>query len=412
MDCTRFTLDNGLRVVCHHDPRSAMVAVNLLYDVGSRDESPELTGMAHLFEHLMFGGSVNVADFDGALELAGGSNNAWTSDDFTNFWDLVPASNVETAFWLESDRMLSLAFSPQSLEVQRQVVLEEFKQVCLNRPYGDLMHRLREMLYTVHPYRYPTIGKEPSHIEKVTMEDVKQFFYSHYAPNNAVLAVAGNTTPERVRELAEKWFAPIPYREVAKRKLPVEPAPEAAREAEVESDVPQVCIVMAFPMAAYGADGYVEADMISDILSSGRASRFFRRLVMGCDLFTDVDASISGIEDPGYFIVTARLRENTDEAIEAATKAIRAELDKIMTEDVTDEEIERAKNRYESNYTFNQLNIMSKAQSMAMAELHGEELDTMLGRYLAVTKDDVRRIATDVLRRERCCKLVYRPKKK
>ncbi|MCM1483689.1 MAG: insulinase family protein [Muribaculaceae bacterium] len=409
MNYTLFALDNGLRVVHHADSTSAMVALNVLYNVGARDEDPELTGLAHLFEHLMFGGSVNIADFDGELELAGGSNNAWTSDDFTNFWQLLPAVNAESAFRLESDRMLGLAFSPRSLEVQRGVVLEEFKQVCLNRPYGDMAHELRDMLYTVHPYRYPTIGKEPAHIERVTMDHVRRFFYSHYAPNNAVLAVTGNISLDRTRSLAEKWFGPIPRRHIAPRLYPQEPLHLHPVRRTIERHVPQACIVKAFPMDGYGTHRYICADLITDILSSGHSSRFYRELIMGTDIFSEADASISGNEEPGYLMVTGRLRENTPEALRRAEDAIDAQLHRIATQPVSDHELLRAQNRFESNYTFNQLTALSQAQTLSMAVMHSEDPDQTVSRYRAVTPAQILSTAATILSPTRSCTLIITP---
>ncbi len=412
MEYNLFTLDNGLRVVHHADTSTAMVALNLLYNVGARDEDSHLTGMAHLFEHLMFGGSVNIPDFDGALEMAGGTNNAWTSDDFTNFWDLLPAENAETAFWLESDRMLSLAFSPNSLEVQRGVVIEEFKQVCLNRPYGDVSHRLREMLYSAHPYRYPTIGKEPEHIERVGMEDVRRFFHSHYAPNNAVMAVVGNISLERVRHLAEKWFGPIPSREIAPRQYPAEPAPAGSKRSVIHRQVPQACIIKAFPMERYGTHQYICADLLTDILASGRASRFYRSLLMGdSGLFTSADASIAGTEEPGYLMVSGRLRSDSPEALAEAEQMLDRELTRIREELPTAEELLRAQNRFESNYLFNQLNALDKARNLAMAVMHGENPDDTVARYRAVTPADIRQAANEILRSESSSTLIILPEK-
>lgn len=257
----RFTLSNGLRVVHNHDSATAMVALDILYNVGSRDERPERTGMAHLFEHLMFGGSENVAEFDKALENAGGTNNAWTNSDYTNFYDIVPAHNAETAFWLESDRMKGLAFSDKALEVQRQVVCEEFKQVCLNQPYGDLQHYLNGLAYKEHPYRIPVIGKELSHIENVTQDEVRRFFYDHYAPNNAVISVTGNITVERTREFVEKWFSDIPMRKIAPRLYNPEPEQTEARRLTVTGRAPQTVIVKAYHMPGYNHPDYPACDI-------------------------------------------------------------------------------------------------------------------------------------------------------
>ncbi len=404
-----FTLDNGLRVVHHEDCTTGRVALNLLYNVGARDESPEMTGLAHLFEHLMFGGSVNVPEFDYALEMAGGNNNAWTSNDFTNFYDVVPAENVETAFWAESDRMLSLAFSEESLQVQRDVVMEEFKQVCLNKPYGDMGHHLRGLIFKKHPYRIPTIGKELSHIERVTIDDVKQFFYSHYAPNNAVLAVAGNISLERTKELAEKWFGEVPAREVVARNYEIEPEQTEARRLVVKADVPQTRLVIAFPMVRASHPDYRVADLLTDILASGNSSRFYRRLVMGTDLFTMADASISGSDEPGYLMVHACLRRNGEEAVEAAEKVIWEQLDEIAAELVQEHELERALNRFETNKAFSRLNYVAKAEQLAKAVMQGRDINRTIPDYRQVTVEDVNRVAAKIFRRKCSNTLVYEP---
>lgn len=409
MQVNRFTLPNGLRVVHSPDTVTAMVAVDVLYDVGARDEHPELTGMAHLFEHLMFGGSENVPDFDGALSAAGGMSNAWTSSDVTNFYDVLPAVNLETALWLESDRMLRLAFSDKALEVQRHVVIEEFKQVCLNRPYGDLDHALRAMAYKRHPYRYPVIGKEFSHIEKVTQDDVRNWFYSHYAPNNAVLAICGNVSFDEVKRLVTKWFGGIERRDIAPRMLPAEPLPTAPRTHEMSGKVPQTAMVMAYPMAAYGHRRYFEADIISDVLANGRSSRFYRELQLGTDLFTEIDASIQGTDDAGLFLINAKLRDNTPQAEALAVEAITERLDKLGREAVTQRELSRCINRLESNRTFSLLNYLTVAQTLAQAELRGEDPNDFMKPYLAITPDSLRDASRELFNPERRMTLTYRP---
>lgn len=410
IETTRFTLPNGLRVVHAYDPPSAMVALNLIYNVGSRDESAHLTGMAHLFEHLMFGGSIHVPDFDAAMERAGGVNNAWTSNDFTNFYDVAPAINAETLFYLESDRMLSLAFSEKSLEVQRSVVIEEFKQTSLNKPYGDLWHHLRRLCYPDgHPYSYPTIGRAIEDIEKVTMEDVRKFFYSHYAPNNAILAITGDITAGEARRLTEKWFSDIPARAITPRTYPA-PAPlDGPVRATVTGEVPQPLIAMAFRMGKYGDPDYIPCDLLSDILASGHSSRFYTRLLMGTDLFTNVNASILGSEEPGLFLVTARLRENTDEAITRAEEMLWLQLREVASDGVTDHELLRALNRYESQQTFQSINFLSKAEMLAMAEIHGEDINAMTSIYRSVTTECILNTARKVFRPENSATLIYRP---
>lgn len=405
---TLFTLDNGLRVVHHHVATTAMVAVNVLYNVGARDESPSHTGLAHLFEHLMFGGSVNIPHFDREIERAGGVNNAWTSDDFTNFWDIAPAVNAETLFWLESDRMLSLAFSPESLRVQRDVVIEEFKQVCLNRPYGDLSHVLRSLLYTRHPYRVPTIGLEPAHIASVTPDMVKDFFYTHYAPNNAVLAVSGNITLGETRRLAEKWFGPIPRREIAPRAYAPEPPITSPRSAVVSGRVPQTMVVIAFPMAAYGQPGYIAADLITDILANGHASRMYRGLVMDGTLFSDADASIAGTEEPGYLMLIGRLLRNGPEAEAEALEALRRQTREICR-GVSDHELQRALNRFESNQAFSNMGYLPKATALAMAVMHGEDINETVTRYRATTVADIAATADIIFNPSSEVSVIYRP---
>ena len=411
IEYSTFTLDNGLRVVHNYDGATAMVALNVMYNVGARDESPELTGMAHLFEHLMFGGSVNIPDFDGAIENAGGMNNAWTSNDYTNFYDIVPAQNVETAFWVESDRMLALAFSDKALEVQRHVVIEEFKQTCLNRPYGDMSHHLRAMIYKQHPYRFPVIGKEISHIEKVTQDDVREFFYSHYAPNNAVLSVSGNISLDDTRRLAEKWFGPIERRNVTQRTYPSEPAQTEPRYLEVSGNVPQLAMVKAYRMPAYGEPNYIECDIITDLLASGRSSRFYRNLLMKTGVFTEIDASIIGSDEPGFLMLNSRVANNDMKTVEMANELIMSEVQKLIDGDVSQYELTRTINRFESNFTFSSMGFLAKAQSLANYVMHNEDANGIVERYRKVTVDDIARVASEIFDANRCSTLVYMPQK-
>ena len=406
-----FTLSNGLRVVHNYDGATAMVALNVMYNVGARDESAEMTGMAHLFEHLMFGGSVNVPDFDGAIENAGGMNNAWTSNDYTNFYDIVPAQNVETAFWVESDRMLSLAFSDKALEVQRNVVIEEFKQTCLNRPYGDMSHYLRAMVYKHHPYRYPVIGKEISHIEKVTQDVVKEFFYSHYAPNNAVLSVSGNVSFDETCRLAEKWFGSIPVRNIAPRNYLQEPEQVEARREDVNGNVPQLAMVKAFRMPGYGQPNYIECDIITDLLASGRSSRFYRNLLMTTGAFTEIDASIIGSDEPGFMMLNCKLTENDDASIDKAESLIMNEVQRLIDGDVSDYELTRTINRFESNFMFSSMGFMAKAQSLANYVMHNEDVNEVVKRYRKVTIEDIARVASEIFVPEKSSTLIYRPQK-
>ncbi len=407
IELNHFTLSNGLRVVHNHDSATAMVALNILYNVGARDENENLTGLAHLFEHLMFGGSINIPDFDQAMEQAGGWNNAWTSNDLTNFYDVLPAQNAETAFWLESDRMLSLAFSDKALEVQRSVVIEEFKEVCLNKPYGDMAHHLRDLVYTSHPYRFPTIGKEISHIEKVTQDDVIKFFHSHYAPNNAVLAISGNISLEETKRLAEKWFGDIPQREITPRTYTPEPTQTAPRRKIVTADVPQAVLIKAYHMPGHGHKDYIPCDIITDLLASGRSARFYRNLLMGTNLFTEIDASITGSDEPGYLMLSARLRENSDSAIQQAEETIENEIQKLWNNTITEYELTRTINRFESNNTFSTIGFLPKAQAMAMGEMQGEDINQITSKYRAVTIEQIQQVAEQVLSPNNCSTLVY-----
>ena len=285
----RHTLDNGLRIVHSEDLNTQMVALNVLYNVGARDEHPDHTGFAHLFEHLMFGGSVNIPDYDTHVQNAGGENNAWTNNDITNYYITLPRQNVETGFWLESDRMLSLDFNEKSLEVQRHVVIEEFKQRNLNQPYGDVGHLVRGLVYKAHPYQWPTIGKEPSHIENATLDDVKDFFFRFYAPNNAILAVTGNITFEETVALAEKWFGPIPKRDVKPRQLPMEPKQTEERRLTVERNVPVDALHLIFHKCDRLHPDYHVYDMLSDLLSAGRSSRLIQHLVIEKQIFSNIN---------------------------------------------------------------------------------------------------------------------------
>lgn len=409
IETTSFTLPNGLRVIHNYDDTTVMVALDVLYNVGARDERPDRTGMAHLFEHLMFGGSVNVPDFDGELQRAGGSDNAWTNNDFTNFYDVLPAVNAETAFWLESDRMLALAFSEKALEVQRHVVIEEFKQVCLNQPYGDMGHHLDSLLYTRHPYSYPTIGKDISHIEAVTEQEVREFFYNHYGPNNAVLAVSGAISLDETRRLSEKWFGNIPARDIAPRLYLPEPPVAEPRRLHVHADVPQTVITIGLHMCDYRHPDYPVADIISDILGSGQASRLYREAVAGSDLFTGADASITGSNEPGCMLVTGKLSRSDEASVAEAEDILWRQMDRLVRENVSEYELTRALNRFESTYAFGAMNVLSKASSMAMCEMNGEDINDTVPRYRSMTTDDVRRVASDLFQRQRSCTLVYGP---
>lgn len=408
----RFTLPNGLRVVHSPDTTTAMVAVDVLYNVGARDERRSLTGMAHLFEHLMFGGSEHVASFDETLENAGGKSNAWTSNDFTNFYDVLPAQNIETALFLESDRMLSLDFKPKSLEVQKGVVIEEFKQTHLDRPYGDVTHILRRLVYKAgHPYSWPTIGLEPEHIERVTMDDVKHWFFSHYAPNNAILSICGNIDFESAKRLVEKWFGDIPRREIAVRELP-DDCFNGGTVHTAYGNVPVPVIVMAYPMDAYGTEGYFVADALTDVLSLGRSSRFARNLVYGAGqgIFNSADASIMGSEHPGMLMIQASLTDNADATIERALSLIHSELEAVgRPGNIGEHEFERVQNRFEANFRFAGVKYLDRAQELAQAEFHGRDINRAIGERRAITPAQVEATARRLFGVEPVT-LIYRPK--
>lgn len=404
----RYTLANGLRIVHNEDDSTQMVALNLLYDVGARDEDPSHTGFAHLFEHLMFGGSLHIPDYDTPVQNAGGENNAWTNNDITNYYITLPHQNVETGFWLESDRMLSLDFSPKSLEVQRQVVIEEFKQRNLNLPYGDASHLLRELAYESHPYRWPTIGKEIAHIAQATLEEVKDFFYRFYAPNNAILAVTGHISFEETIRLAEKWFGPIPARNISPRQLPAEKPQTAVRRKTVERKVPVDAIYMAFHMSNRMHPDYYVYDMITDILSNGRSSRFIQSLVQEQKLFTSIDAYISGSLDEGLLHVTGKPVEGV--SLEQAEEAIWKELEKMKTVPVSEQELEKVKNRYESEQIFNNINYLNVATNLAFFELTGkaEDINEEVGKYRAVTAEQIQATSARCFVPENCSILYYK----
>lgn len=408
IEVNHHTLDNGLRVVHHEDKSTQMVALNLLYDVGARDEDPDHTGFAHLFEHLMFGGSVNVPDYDTPVQNAGGENNAWTNNDITNYYITLPHQNVETGFWLESDRMLSLDFNPRSLEVQRQVVIEEFKQRNLNQPYGDVSHLIRELAYKQHPYRWPTIGKEINHIANATLEEVRTFFYHYYAPNNAILAVTGHIPFEETTRLAEKWFGPIPRREIPPRKLPKEERQTALRRKTVERKVPVDAIYMAFHMCDRLHPDYHAFDMITDILSNGRSSRFVRSLIQDKKLFTSIDAFISGSIDEGLLQITGKPASGI--SLEQAEEAIWDELERIKRVPVDEHELEKVKNRYESEQIFNNMNYLNVANNLAFFELTGkaEDINDEVKKYRSVTSGQIQNVATRCFVPENCSILYYK----
>lgn len=404
----RHTLANGLRIVHHEDTSTQMVAVNVLYDVGARDENPEHTGYAHLLEHLMFEGSVNIPDYDTHVQMAGGENNAWTNNDLTNYYITVPRHNVETAFWLESDRMLGLALTEQSVEVQKGVVIEEFKQSHLNRPYGDVQHLIRPMAFKSHPYRWPTIGICPEHIERATLKEVMDFYQRFYLPANAILSVVGNISAEETFRLAEKWFGGIEKGNIAQRTLPQEKQQTHLRRKTVYRNVPADLLAMAFHMPDRRSHDYHTCDLITDLLSAGRSSRLVQHLIREKRLFTSIDAYIQGSLDEGLLFVIGRLTEGT--SCEEAEKSVWDELNVLKQEQVPEEELSKVRNRSESERTFNNINYLNRAINMAQMELIGQdcELSEELQRYCSVTTGDIKRVAKEIFLKRNCSVLYYK----
>ncbi len=407
IDFNRFTLANGLRVLVHEDATTPMAVLNILYDVGARDEEEGKTGFAHLFEHLMFGGSVNIPSYDEPLQRVGGENNAFTSNDITNYYITLPAENIETAFWLESDRMLNLAFSEKSLDTQRNVVMEEFKQRYLNQPYGDVWLKLRPLAYQTHPYQWATIGQDLAQIENAKMEDVKAFFKKHYHPKNAILVVGGNVKTEEVKHLAEKWFEPIPSPAKNTRNLPRELEQTAARVLTVNANVPLNAIYIAFKIPARLDDHYQVYDLMSDIMSQGQSSRLYNSLLKEQQLFSEINAYLSGSLDEGLFIVEGKLVEGV--SIETAENAIWNELNQMKNELVTDAELTKVKNKSESIMVFAEMSLLDKAMNLAYYELLGDAqmLNTEIDKYLSITKLQIQKAAQTTFVKEKSSTLYY-----
>ena len=403
----KFQLKNGLRVIVHEDHSTPMAVLNVLYDVGARDENPEKTGFAHLFEHLMFGGSQNIPDFESPLQIAGGENNAFTTNDLTNYYIQLPAANIETAFWLESDRMLSLAFSEKSLEVQRKVVSEEFKEHYINKPYGDVWFKMRELAYKVHPYQWMTIGKKLSHIEQATLQDVKDFFFKHYTPANAILVVAGHVKTSEVKTLAEKWFENIPSGEKYFRNLPGEPKQNQARKLEVSADVPLDALYKCYHMAARTDENYYVSDLITEVLGGGGSSRLHQSLVKEKKLFSNLECYHTGSTDAGLVVVEGKLIKGI--SIEEADSAVTEELNKMKSTLITDKELTKVKNKTESAIVFEDMSVMNRASSLAIYELLGDAnlMNTELEKYRAISTERIREVSELVFDEQNSNTLYY-----
>ena len=403
----RFTLDNGLRVLVHQDTSTPMAVVNVLYDVGAKDEDPNRTGFAHLFEHLMFGGSVNIPVYDEPLQMAGGENNAYTTNDLTNYYIQLPTENLETAFWLESDRMLSLGFSENSLEVQRKVVMEEFKEHYLNKPYGDVWLKLRNLAFDVHPYKWMTIGKELSHIETAKLQEVKDFFFKHYRPVNAILVVAGNVTVDRVKELAEKWFGSIESGKKYNRQLPAEPKQQVAKKLEIHAAVPLDAFYKTWHIYDRMDHRYYVSDLITEILSGGGSSRLFQALVKEKKLFSNIECYHFGTIDAGLLTIEGKLVKGVK--MEDAEIAIEEELDKIKAEKISEAELKKVINKTESTIAFEDMSVMNRANSLAYYELLGDAalMNSELDRYNKVTVEDIQQLSREIFRQENSSTMYY-----
>lgn len=408
----KFELPNGLKVIVHQDKSTPLACVNILYDVGARDEDPGKTGFAHLFEHLMFGGSLNIPNYDEPLQRVGGENNAFTTNDITNYYLTVPSVNLDTAFWLESDRMLSLAFSEKSLDVQRNVVIEEFKQRYLNQPYGDVWLILRPLAYKVHPYQWATIGKEISHISNATIDDVKTFFQRFYCPNNAVMVVAGDVELDEVKQLSEKWFGQIPRGPENRRVLPQEPKQEQARSISVERNVPLDAIYKVYHMCSRYDQEYYTMDIISDILSRGNSSRLYKELIKNKRLFSEINAYVTGDMDKGLFVISGKLVSGVK--MEDAEQAIAEELDKLKDHLIGQDELVKVKNKIESTLVFSEMEVLNKAMNLAISELLGDAslINREVEFYAAVTSEQVREQSRIVFDPNNCSTLYYLKKEK
>ncbi|WP_294140698.1 pitrilysin family protein [uncultured Sanguibacteroides sp.] len=405
---SRHILDNGLTVICNTDTGTPFVSVNILYKVGAKDEDPNRTGFAHLFEHLMFGGSIHIPDYDYHVQKAGGDSNAFTNNDYTNYYITIPAANIETALWLESDRMLSLNFSQKSLDVQRNVVIEEFKQRYLNNPYGDIWLKLRPLAYRVHPYQWPTIGKKIEHIEEATLEDVKDFFHRFYAPDNAIISISGNIKETQVLELVKKWFGDIPPAHTVKNKLPQEPIQTEARQLICEHNkVPADALYKVFHMGDRYSDNFYTCDIISDILSNGQSSRLYVNLIKNSKLFSEIDAYVTGDMDPGLFIFSGKLSEGVK--IEEGEQAIQNEIDRFIQENISERELQKVINKTDARISYSEINYQGKSANLAFFEYLGDIdlINTERDRYIKITRDMIKNTAQQLFTPENSSTLWY-----
>jgi zinc protease len=404
----RFSLENGLRVLVHEDKSTPLVAMNVLYDVGSKDEDPEKTGLAHLFEHLMFGGSKNIPEYDLPLQMVGGDNNAFTNNDITNYYLTIPSENIETGFWLESDRMLALDFSKKKLETQKNVVIEEFNQRYLNQPYGDAILKLRPLAYEVHPYRWPAIGRDIAHIENTDLELVRKFFFSHYAPNNAILTLAGNITYDLAIGLTQKWFSPIEKRKLETRNLPIEPEQEEERILTIEKDVPSTALYKVWHTGPRSSNNFYTLDVITDLLAGGESGRLYTKLVREKKLFSEINAYITADIDPGLLIIQGKLMKGID--IQHADKAVEEVIRSLENSNGIEDEMEKVKNKFESSTVFSNTSILNKAMNLSFYELLGdaELINNEVETYRRVTREMIMDAIRKYLIPSNCSTLYYK----
>lgn len=408
---TKKILPNGLTVVVNRDRASKLAAVNILYKVGARNENPARTGFAHLFEHLMFRGTREVPNFDLPVQMASGDNNAFTNNDYTDFYITLPKDNIETALWLESDRMEGLEITPAKFEAEKKVVIEEFRQRYLNQPYGDQTMLLRALSYKVHPYRWATIGLTIDHIAGATLEEVEAFYRAHYRPSNAVLSISADIEEERMLELAEKWFAPLADHPADAVAIPQEPVQTEARREEVERDVPASTLTVAYHMGGRTDADFYTADLVSDLLSGGDSGRLYTRLVKERQLLSSVNAYVTGDVDPGLFVFTGQLLPGVTP--ETAEAAFREEIALLQTTPATVYEIEKVKNKFEANTLFGELNVMNKAMNLGFYEMLGdlELINREVDLYRAVTDEQIRSFSSRTFRPENSSTLIYNTKK-
>lgn len=406
----KITLQNGLTVLMHEDNNTPIAGISVLYKVGSRDEHPEKTGFAHLFEHLMFGGSLNIPDYDEVMQRAGGENNAYTNHDYTHFFTTLPAVNIETALWLESDRMLELMLQKEVLDVQKKVVVEEFYETCLNQPYGDVWHELSALNYEKHPYKWPTIGIDPSHIEKANLSDVKKFYQKFYHPGNAVLVIAGPISIKRMKELAKKWFNDIPSGKQIQRKYHPEPAKDTARYRQSQSEVPVDAIYMAFPCPPRADKTFYAVDLLSDIFSNGPSSRLIHRLTREKKYFHQIDCYVTGDFDPGLFVFEGRPANGI--SLQSAEEIIMNEINDLKSQLIDSSELQKWKNKAESTLVLSEMGIQSKSMNLGFFEALGsvDLMNEESAIYQSITAEEIQEAAQKWLGENQKSVLTYKGK--